>query len=468
MNFFVILMITFAAFASAIPHAGRGHAHAHQLAHGIKHHVQVAHAGSIAGRSVSYDGSCGSWSGMTCAEGFCCGPNGWCGNASEHCGVGCQAGFGDCGSGSSSSSYVEPEPSMVGTQSIVAAPGSTTSTAVMLPPITSSSSSTSAASTSSASMAISLANKGSDDDGHRPDRPSYGAPHSTMITKTIPAMPSSQTEQSTAPENPPSAYPTLSAEPTTAESSPPVSIASSASPTDASSAPSSYGSAAPAPTSGGSGGSQDGSYVRTYKGDGSTNEGWPSQSEWLSFDSMWEANQKILKSSCSSAFSQIDNSDQELDDIKSSVEDISSSTGVDKTFMLAIMLQESNGCVRVQTTSYSHANPGLFQSHEGSGSCNDGSNVQTPCPKTQIHQMIEDGVVGTAAGDGLKQLLDAATGDGAQKFYQAARMYNSGSIDPSGNLGLGVATHCYSSDIANRLTGWSAGVSKCDAGTVGA
>jgi len=66
-------MITFAAFASAIPHAGRGHAHAHQLAHGIKHHVQVAHAGSIAGRSVSYDGSCGSWSGMTCAEGFCCG-----------------------------------------------------------------------------------------------------------------------------------------------------------------------------------------------------------------------------------------------------------------------------------------------------------------------------------------------------------------------------------------------------------
>jgi hypothetical protein len=64
------LMITFAAFASAVPHAKRGHPHGHQLAHGLKHH---AHAAPVAGRSISYDGSCGSWSGMTCAEGFCCG-----------------------------------------------------------------------------------------------------------------------------------------------------------------------------------------------------------------------------------------------------------------------------------------------------------------------------------------------------------------------------------------------------------
>jgi hypothetical protein len=72
-NILKILMITFAAFVSAIPHAGRGHAHGHQLAHGTKHHVQVAHAAGVAGRSISYDGSCGSWSGMTCAEGVCCG-----------------------------------------------------------------------------------------------------------------------------------------------------------------------------------------------------------------------------------------------------------------------------------------------------------------------------------------------------------------------------------------------------------
>ena len=29
-----------------------------------------------------------------------------------------------------------------------------------------------------------------------------------------------------------------------------------------------------------------------------------------------------------------------------------------------------------------------------------------------------------------------------------------GSVDPSGDLGKGISTHCYASDIANRLTGW--------------
>lgn len=175
-----------------------------------------------------------------------------------------------------------------------------------------------------------------------------------------------------------------------------------------------------------------------------------------------------MKSSCSNSFSLEDNSQQEIDHIKSSIEEISASTGIDKAFIFVIMQQESNGCVRVKTTANSHDNPGLFQSHMGEGSCNDGNGIQNPCPESEIKQMIQDGVAGTPSGDGLKQLLEKATGQDAQRFYQAARMYNSGSLDPSGNLGLGVATHCYCSDIANRLTGWSAGVSKCDTGTVGA
>jgi hypothetical protein len=40
-------------------------------------------------------------------------------------------------------------------------------------------------------------------------------------------------------------------------------------------------------------------------------------------------------------------------------------------------------------------------------------------------------------------------------------MYNSGSINPSGDLGRGVATHCYVSDIANRLLGWVFTKSTC-------
>jgi hypothetical protein len=54
-------------------------------------------------------------------------------------------------------------------------------------------------------------------------------------------------------------------------------------------------------------------------------------------------------------------------------------------------------------------------------------------------------------------LLNASTradGGNDADFYRAARIYNSGSIASSGQLQDGIATHCYASDIANRLTGW--------------
>jgi hypothetical protein len=49
----------------------------------------------------------------------------------------------------------------------------------------------------------------------------------------------------------------------------------------------------------------------------------------------------------------------------------------------------------------------------------------------------------------------------SRAFYIAARLYNSGSVASSGDLGGGIATHCYSSDIANRLTGWVSADHKC-------
>ena len=68
---------------------------------------------------------------------------------------------------------------------------------------------------------------------------------------------------------------------------------------------------------------------------------------------------------------------------------------------------------------------------------------------------------GTDSGDGLANCLNEAGTSDAQAFYRAARIYNSGSIDSSGDLGAGIATHCYSSDIANRLTGWVTASSSC-------
>lgn len=129
-------------------------------------------------------------------------------------------------------------------------------------------------------------------------------------------------------------------------------------------------------------------------------------------------------------------------------------------------MEESNGCVRAPTTNGGVRNPGLMQSHDGIGTCNDAT-VQNPCPSSEIIQMIQDGTSGTSSGDGLKQCLAETGASDVSMYYKAARIYNSGSIDKSGNLGLGLATHCYASNIANRLTGWSSGSSGCDGGTVG-
>ncbi|OAA42878.1 Lysozyme-like domain protein [Beauveria brongniartii RCEF 3172] len=205
--------------------------------------------------------------------------------------------------------------------------------------------------------------------------------------------------------------------------------------------------------------SSTGAYIKAFMGKGDASAGWPQESSWDSFDAMWDANLKnVIYKSCAN-FQQDNNSPAESADIKSAIEEVSKSSGVDARFILAVVMQESNGCVRAPTTANGVTNPGLMQSHNGANSC---YNVK-PCPKSTIKGMIEDGVNGTADGDGLKQLLAKAGGSGATTFYRAARMYNSGSIDPSGDLEKGIATHCYSSDIANRLVGWSAGVGACHA-----
>lgn len=196
-----------------------------------------------------------------------------------------------------------------------------------------------------------------------------------------------------------------------------------------------------------------------YRGSGAN---WPSQKSWGSFDSLWNVNVPLMQKSCGWNGWGADNSGAEINDIKNAIHQVSGSTGVDKRFILAVMMQESKGCVRVPTTNNGVRNPGLMQSHNGSGSC---AGVN-PCPSGTIGQMIRDGVAGTYSGDGLKQTLGkakGAVGDNARAYYAAARMYNSGSVDYN-NLdnGLG-STPCYATDVANRLTGWTLAASQCRA-----
>ncbi|KAJ5801257.1 uncharacterized protein N7518_003325 [Penicillium psychrosexuale] len=194
-------------------------------------------------------------------------------------------------------------------------------------------------------------------------------------------------------------------------------------------------------------------------GNGDVSDGWPSLSQWSEYDTLWALNQILIAASC-------DNSDDETSDINTSIKSLASETGVDARFILAIVMQESKGCVRVQSTDNGVLNTGLMQSHAGEGTCNTDGSLTTPCPASTIKQMITDGTAGTASGDGLKQCFEAQSGATATKYYKAARTYNSGSIDSSGNLGAGGATHCYASDIANRVRGWAGDVSECVESTI--
>lgn len=113
------------------------------------------------------------------------------------------------------------------------------------------------------------------------------------------------------------------------------------------------------------------------------------------------------------------------------------------------------------------SNPGLMQSHAGSSFV--GNSASADEQKASIIQMIVDGTQGTSAGDGLVQLINQYGNIYEVKApvprlrlchivlticSQAARGYNSGSIDERNlNNPIG-ATASYVCDIANRVTGW--------------
>ena len=172
-----------------------------------------------------------------------------------------------------------------------------------------------------------------------------------------------------------------------------------------------------------------------------------------------------MQQSCKQ-FGFISDSAAEITNIYNAIQSVAAATLVDHRFILAVMLQESGGCVRAPTTNGGVVNPGLIQSHNGPGTCWKKSStgavtVTNPCPAPTITQMISDGAAGTPSGDGLAQTLNQAGTSDVSAFYRAARIYNSGSVDKSGDLGKGVATHCYASDIANRLTGWVQAPKEC-------
>ncbi|TVY19348.1 hypothetical protein LARI1_G003573 [Lachnellula arida] len=198
----------------------------------------------------------------------------------------------------------------------------------------------------------------------------------------------------------------------------------------------------------------------TRSGDGSVAAGWPATSDWLAFDDLWTANVATIGASCTGG---IQNSAAETANIKTGILSAASAYNVDSRYILATIMQESHGCVRVGTTALGNANPGLMQDHDGDYNCV--GVAAGACTATEISGMINDGTGGTlyksTGGNGLEQeIAKAATLGGAsaaQDVYIAARLYNSG--DSSYQAGDDLsnppdATPAYCQDIANRLIGY--------------
>lgn len=198
-----------------------------------------------------------------------------------------------------------------------------------------------------------------------------------------------------------------------------------------------------------------------YQGDGSAAAGWPAEAAWAPYETMLTANKALMAKACGWNGWGADDSPAEIGAIDSAIQTVSKETSVDPRVILAIVMQESKGCVRVPTTNNGVRNPGLMQSHNGAGTC---AGVPA-CPADQVLQMIRDGVKGTPAGPGMMGTIAQAkteTNDaGSRAVYAGARIYNSGSATITNlNDGRG-STPCYASDVANRLVGWVQAPSAC-------
>lgn len=87
----------------------------------------------------------------------------------------------------------------------------------------------------------------------------------------------------------------------------------------------------------------------TYYGDGSQGSGWPLKQNWVSFEQMFNNNKAIMFSACGWNGWGVDDSGSEVGAIYNAIQKIALETSVDHRFILATIIQESGGCVRVSS-----------------------------------------------------------------------------------------------------------------------
>lgn len=91
----------------------------------------------------------------------------------------------------------------------------------------------------------------------------------------------------------------------------------------------------------------------TYTYYSGPSENFPPSTSWISFENLWAGNYHILKTGCSLVYGKKDNSDKNLQEIYDAIQNRANASLVDHRLILAVILQESAACVRVEaTTSY--------------------------------------------------------------------------------------------------------------------
>lgn len=107
---------------------------------------------------------------------------------------------------------------------------------------------------------------------------------------------------------------------------------------------------------------------------------------------MWITNAHIIARSCDLWYKQPNNNAQETSDLYDAIKQVAHETRVDHRFILAVVMEETRGCVRANG-SIDDAAPstGLLQGYKGTHTCNSNGKVTNPCPADNILGQIRDG-----------------------------------------------------------------------------
>jgi DhnA family fructose-bisphosphate aldolase class Ia len=95
-----------------------------------------------------------------------------------------------------------------------------------------------------------------------------------------------------------------------------------------------------------------GDVYTNYHGNGSPEAGWPTKDKWISFGEMWANNAATMAEACKNPGLTVSggkpgNSPHEMEVLRQAILEKAAAGSVDPRVVLAVVLEESGGCVRV-------------------------------------------------------------------------------------------------------------------------